>query len=71
MKRLKILLYKLFGIKGFSWQVATALLCFGKISGAEWVTVTLIMCGLFTAQKWEGPTGKFNIAPDVNSGGYL
>jgi len=61
MKRLKALIYKLFGIKGFIWQVGSLFLWQGKLSGAEWITLCLIVAGLHTAQKWEGEKGKFNV----------
>lgn len=67
MKRVKILLYKLFGIKGFVWQVGTVSMWYGKISGAEWITLCLIVLGFHTAQKWEGEKGKFNVSGVGNS----
>jgi hypothetical protein len=49
MKRLKQLGYKLAGLKGFIWIVATVLLCYNKISSQDWVLIS-------------GATGLFNVA---------
>lgn len=63
-KRLKHLIYKLFGLNGFIWMTATVLVWNAKISGEAWVAASAA-CGLWHTAKKHKDLGGYNGSTDV------
>ena len=53
--RLRMLLFKLIGIKGVIWMTGTAFLWFGKIASPDWVLLSVAFGSLNVAQKYFVP----------------
>lgn len=57
-ERLKMLLIKLLGFKGFIWLVGTVFLWFGKITSTDWVLLSGGTGLLNVGQKYVVPKGQ-------------
>jgi hypothetical protein len=53
--RLRMLLFKLIGIKGVIWLTGTVFLWFGKIASTDWVLLSIAFGSLNVAQKYFVP----------------
>ena len=53
--RLRMLLFKLIGIKGVIWMTGTVFIWFGKIASTDWVLLSIAFGGLNVLQKYLVP----------------